>query len=40
VLDAFLEQDPTAHVACETFVTTGLVLLGGEISAKENVNVD
>ncbi|MFO8017749.1 MAG: methionine adenosyltransferase [Promethearchaeia archaeon] len=40
ILDAFLEQDPTAHVACETFVTTGLVLLGGEISAKKEVDVN
>lgn len=40
ILDGFLEKDPQAHVACETFVTTGLVLLGGEISSKEGVNVD
>ena len=38
VLDAFLEQDPLARVACETSVTTGLVLLFGEISAKAQVN--
>ncbi len=35
VLDAFLEQEPTAHVACETLVTTGLVLVAGEVSASE-----
>ena len=32
ILDAILEQDPAARVACETFVTTGLALVGGEIS--------
>jgi S-adenosylmethionine synthetase len=34
VLDAFLEVDPYARVACETAVTTGLVLVIGEISTK------
>ena len=33
VLDAFLNYDPQAKVACETFVTTGLVVVGGESSA-------
>ncbi len=32
ILDAFLEKDPNARVACETSVTTGLVLVAGEIS--------
>ncbi|MCC3144770.1 methionine adenosyltransferase [Halanaerobium sp. Z-7514] len=32
VLDAILEKDPEARVACETFVTTGLVLISGEIT--------
>ncbi|WP_445896752.1 S-adenosylmethionine synthetase N-terminal domain-containing protein [Clostridium estertheticum] len=32
VLDALLSQDPKSRVACETTVTTGLVLLVGEIS--------
>ena len=32
VLDAFLEKDPYARVACEVAVTTGLVLVAGEIS--------
>ncbi len=40
ILDAFLKQDPDTHVACETFVTTGLVLIGGEVSAKKGVNID
>lgn len=31
LLDAILEVDPEARVACEAFVTTGLVLIGGEI---------
>ena len=31
VLDAILEQDPKARVACETYVKTGMVLVGGEI---------
>jgi S-adenosylmethionine synthetase len=38
VLDAFLEQDPMARVACETFATTGLVIIGGEISADAWIN--
>ncbi|MFQ6116791.1 MAG: S-adenosylmethionine synthetase N-terminal domain-containing protein, partial [Candidatus Bipolaricaulia bacterium] len=40
VLDAILAQDPYARVACETFVTTGLVLIGGEISADPKVKID
>ena len=32
VLDAVLAQDPLGRVACETFVTTGLALVGGEIT--------
>jgi S-adenosylmethionine synthetase len=32
VLDDALRQDPAARVACETFATTGLVLVGGEIT--------
>mgnify|MGYP001306816562 FL=1 len=34
VLDAFLEKDPNARVACEVAVTTGLVLVAGEISSQ------
>jgi S-adenosylmethionine synthetase len=33
ILDAFLSQDPNARVACEVSVTTGLVLVAGEISS-------
>ncbi|HEY9595126.1 MAG TPA: methionine adenosyltransferase [Spirochaetia bacterium] len=32
VLDEALRQDPNSHVACESFTTTGLVLVGGEIT--------
>ncbi|HZG75782.1 MAG TPA: methionine adenosyltransferase [Paenibacillus sp.] len=34
VLDAFLKNDPNARVACEVSVTTGLVLVAGEISTR------
>jgi len=39
VLDAMLEQDPSSRVACETLVTTGLVLLAGEIATTARVNL-
>jgi S-adenosylmethionine synthetase len=39
VLDRILLDDPNAHVACETFLTTGLVLVGGEITTKTYVEV-
>ena len=39
VLDAILAQDPTARVACETTVTTGLVLVVGEITTKANIDI-
>ena len=35
VLDAVLEKDPEARVACEVMVTTGLVIISGEITAEE-----
>ena len=34
MLDAILKQDPKARVACETFVKTGMVMLGGEITTE------
>jgi len=34
VLDAVLKQDPVGRVACETFITMGLVIVGGEITTK------
>ncbi|MGE5680544.1 MAG: methionine adenosyltransferase [Bacillota bacterium] len=39
VLDAIYSKDPNARVACETFVTTGLVLVGGEITTKAYVDI-
>ncbi|MBY0373253.1 MAG: methionine adenosyltransferase, partial [Bryobacteraceae bacterium] len=39
VLDACLDQDPMSRVACETFVTTGLCIVGGEITTKAKINV-
>lgn len=39
ILDAILKDDPNARVACETFVTTGLVLVGGEVTTKSYVEV-
>lgn len=38
VLDAVLEQDANGRVACETLVTTGLVVIAGEITTKAQVN--
>ncbi len=39
VLDALLEQDPMSRVACETFVTTGLCIVGGEITTNAYVDI-
>jgi S-adenosylmethionine synthetase len=39
VLDAVLRDDPSSHVACETFLTTGLVVVGGEITTKTYVDI-
>ncbi len=39
LLDAFLEQDSQSRVACETFVTTGQVIVGGEVTTKAYVEV-
>jgi S-adenosylmethionine synthetase len=38
VLDAALTEDPTARVACETLVTTGLVVIAGEITTSAHVD--
>lgn len=40
ILDAILEQDKFARVACETYVKTGMVLVGGEISTHAWVDVE
>ncbi|MBR92292.1 MAG: methionine adenosyltransferase [Dehalococcoidia bacterium] len=39
ILDAYLEQDPLSRVACETSITTGLVLVFGEITSKAKVDI-
>ena len=39
VLDAILERDPMAHVACETVATTGMVLVMGEITTTAVVDI-
>ena len=38
ILDALLEQDISSRVACETLVTTGMVLLSGEITSQANID--
>lgn len=40
VLDAIISQDPTARVACETFVKTGMVLVGGEVTTSAWVDIE
>ncbi|VFP88767.1 methionine adenosyltransferase [Candidatus Erwinia haradaeae] len=40
ILDAILDQDPQARVACETYVKTGMVMVGGEISTKAWVDIE
>jgi len=39
ILDAILENDPNGRVACETFVTTGLALVGGEVTTTTYVDI-
>ncbi len=39
ILDAILKDDPDAHVACETAVTTGLILVMGEITTSTYVDI-
>ena len=39
ILDAIMKEDPYGRVACETFVTTGLTLIGGEITTKCYVDI-
>ena len=39
VLDACLSRDPASHVACETFASTAMVLIGGEINTETYVDV-
>ena len=40
ILDEFLRQDPEAKVACETFCTSGLVIVGGEVSSSAYVDIE
>jgi S-adenosylmethionine synthetase len=40
ILDAMLEQDPRSRVACETFVKTGMVLVGGEVTTSAWVDIE
>lgn len=40
ILDNILIQDPKARVACDTFVKTGFVLVGGEITTTAQINID
>ncbi|PSV26564.1 MULTISPECIES: methionine adenosyltransferase [unclassified Photobacterium] len=40
VLDAIIEQDPKARVACETYVKTGMVMVGGEITTSAWVDIE
>src|SRR5699024_510441 len=39
ILDAYLEQDPTAKVACETATTTGMVMVFGEVKTSKPVDI-
>jgi S-adenosylmethionine synthetase len=39
LLDEFLRRDPESHVACETMVTTGLVVLSGEVTCNGYVEI-
>ncbi|GHT41592.1 S-adenosylmethionine synthase [Endomicrobiia bacterium] len=38
ILDAILQQDSKARVACETFISKGLIIVGGEITTKAKIN--
>jgi len=38
ILDEVLRQDPNGRVACETFITMGLVIVGGEITTKASID--
>ena len=40
VLDAIIKEDPAAHVACETFIKTGVAIVGGEITTDAWVDLE
>ncbi len=39
ILDAMLAQDPMSRVACETFTTTGIIMVMGEVTTNANIDV-
>ena len=39
ILDAYLEGDPQSRVACETLVTTGLVVIAGEVTSQATIDI-
>ena len=39
ILDALLKEEPEARVACETFATTGMVVIGGEIGLRDKARL-
>ena len=39
ILDAMLDQDPGSRVACETLVTTGQVVIAGEVTTRAQVDI-
>lgn len=39
ILDAMIEQDPGSRVACETLITTGLVVISAEITTKSQIDI-
>lgn len=40
ILDACLSQDPLSRVACECYATTGIVIVGGEITTKAHIDIE
>ncbi|MBK4775710.1 methionine adenosyltransferase [Candidatus Pantoea edessiphila] len=40
ILDAIIEQDIKARVACETYIKTGMILVGGEITANAQIDIE
>ena len=40
ILDSMINKDNLSHVACETFITNGMVLVGGEIKTNADVDID
>ena len=40
IVDALIAQDPKSRIACETLVTTGLVVIAGEVTSEANVDIE